>query len=70
MIDILKGLAVLVGAGIAIAAVFGIVSLFIALLPGIILVATYFLGGVLSVAIIIGVIAAIIYVAKEVGKAM
>ena len=70
MKDFLKGLGVLVAFAAIIAVGYGLVMLFLAALPFIVLGVTYLLGALASLAIIVGVVAGVIYIAKEIGKSL
>ena len=68
MVNFLKGLGVLAAIGAVVAVGYGLVLLIVAALPFIIVGATYLAAAVVSIAIIMGVIATFVYVAKEIGK--
>ena len=70
MKDFLKGLGVLVALAAIIAVGYVLVMLFLAALPFIVLGVTYLLGALASLTIIVGVVAGVIYIAKEIGKSL
>lgn len=70
MKDFLKGLGVLVALAAIIAVGYVLVMLFLAALPFIVLGVTYLFGALASLTIIVGVVAGVIYIAKEIGKSL
>ena len=70
MKDFLKGLGVLAAFAAIIVVGYVLVMLFLAALPFIVLGVTYLFGALASLTIIVGVVAGVIYIAKEIGKSL
>ena len=70
MVDFLKGLGVLFAIAAIIAVCCALVMLFVAALPIIVIGVTRLLAAVASIAIVVGIVAGIIWLAKEIGKAL